>query len=184
MLSKSRGAAKRGFGVSILIRSGEQAAKRKGNIKPTNHMKTQTLLKMVRFTCATLACAALLPLSSQGADEMKAMKGGEHLMMLNNIETKKQLDSLKTGDTLTMVCAKCKTVWASRVRQGAKGAEVLMAKGQPQEVVGTHACKGCNSTLTTEARAGPGSSASATPPSSPRPPPRPPPLRRRDRPAG
>lgn len=111
-------------------------------------MKTQTLLKTVRFTCATLAFAALLPLASQGADEMKPMKGGEHLMMLNNVETKKQLDSLKTGDTLTMVCAKCKTVWSSRVRQGAKGAEVLMAKGQPQEVIGTHACKGCNSTLT------------------------------------
>jgi hypothetical protein len=103
---------------------------------------------MLGLACATLACAALLPLTSQAADEMKPMKGGEHLMMLNNIETKKQLDSLKTGDTLTMVCAKCKTVWTSRVRQGAKGAEILMARGQPQEVIGTHACKGCNSTLT------------------------------------
>ncbi len=111
-------------------------------------MKKYTILKTIRLACATLACTAMLPVALQAADVMKPMKGGEHLMMLNKVDTKKDLDALKTGDTFTMVCAKCKTVWTSRVRQGAKGAEVLMAHGQPQEIIGTHACKGCNSTLT------------------------------------
>ena len=34
------------------------------------------------------------------------------------------------------------------MKQGVKGAQLLSEGGQPTEVVGTHACKGCNSTLT------------------------------------
>jgi transcription elongation factor Elf1 len=29
-----------------------------------------------------------------------------------------------------------------------KGAQLLMEKGQPKELIGTHACPGCNSTIT------------------------------------
>lgn len=94
------------------------------------------------------ALAAWLPGSANAAEEMKPMKGGEHLLMLNNIETKAQADALKPDATLAMVCAKCKTVYITRVKQGAKGAQVLMEKGQPKELIGTHACAGCNSTLT------------------------------------
>ena len=39
-------------------------------------------------------------------------------------------------------------MYVTRVKQGAKGAELLMAKGQPMELIGTHACAGCNSTIT------------------------------------
>ena len=81
-------------------------------------------------------------------DQMKPMKGGEHQMMLNQINTKEDLDALKTDDSVAMVCTKCKTVWVSRVKQGAKGAQLLMEGGQPMELIGSHACKGCNSTLT------------------------------------
>ena len=94
------------------------------------------------------AIAVSLPATALGADTMKPMKGGEHLLMLQGLNTKKDLDALKTGDSIAMVCAKCKTVWVTRVKQGAKGAELLAANGQPTEVIGTHACKGCNSTLT------------------------------------
>ena len=96
-----------------------------------------------------MAMAAWLPTTVTAADEpMKPMKGGEHLLMLNKVETKAQADALKPDDTIAMVCAKCKTVYVTRVKQGVKGAQLLMEKGQPKELIGTHACAGCNSTIT------------------------------------
>ena len=47
-----------------------------------------------------------------------------------------------------MVCAKCKTVWTTRIKQGAHGGQVLNEHGQPTELIGTHTCKGCGSILT------------------------------------
>ena len=112
-------------------------------------MKTGTsIIKRITFTCAALASAASLTLTTGAAEQMKSMKGSEHLVMLNGITTKKELDALKTDDSVAMVCAKCKTVWVTRVKQGTKGAQILNEAGQPTEVIGTHACKGCNSTLT------------------------------------
>lgn len=97
-----------------------------------------------------LAMAASLPLTARAADEtkpMKPMKAGEHQLMLG-IKTKQDVDALKTDDSIAMVCAKCKTVWVARVKQGTKGAQLLTEDGQPKELIGTHACAGCNSTLT------------------------------------
>jgi hypothetical protein len=97
-----------------------------------------------------IAMAAWLPTVATAADDapMKPMKGSEHLLMLNKIETKAEADALKPDDTIAMVCAKCKTVYVTRVKQGVKGAQILMANGQPKELIGTHACAGCNSTIT------------------------------------
>ena len=86
--------------------------------------------------------------TNTGAEQMKPMKGGEHLLMLNPVNATQDLNALKTDDTVAMVCAKCKTVWTSRVKQGVKGAQLLNEQGQPTELVGTHACQGCSSTLT------------------------------------
>lgn len=97
-----------------------------------------------------LAITAWLPGTIQAQEkkaEMKPMKGGEHQMMLG-VKTKQEVDALKTDDSIAMVCAKCKTVWVSRVKQGVKGAQLLMQGGQTKELIGTHACKGCNSTIT------------------------------------
>lgn len=97
-----------------------------------------------------IACGAWLAPSASAADEtkpMKPMKGGEHLLMLRGVSTKHEVDSLKTGDSVAMVCAKCKTVWVSRVKRGIKGAQLLNEHGQPTELIGTHACGGCKSTL-------------------------------------
>lgn len=88
-----------------------------------------------------------LALNLNAAEEMKPMKGGEHLLMLQGVSTKQEVDALKTGDSVAMVCAKCKTVWVSRVKRGAKGAQLLMEGGRTSEIIGTHGCKGCNSTL-------------------------------------
>ncbi len=96
-----------------------------------------------------MACAAFaLALTTNAAEQMKPMKGGEHLLMLSGINTRQELDALKTDDSIAMVCAKCKTVWVTRVKQGVKGAQILNEHGQPTELIGTHACKGCNSTWT------------------------------------
>ena len=95
-----------------------------------------------------LAFASGCATNSSTGDQMKPMKGGEHQMMLNKIETTQEFAALKTDDTMAMVCAKCKTVWVSRVKQGMKGAEIMMAGGQTRELIGTHACAGCNSTIT------------------------------------
>lgn len=95
-----------------------------------------------------IALTAWLPTNINAAEEMKPMKGSEHLLMLQKVETKAQADALKPDDTFAMVCAKCKTVYITRVKQGVKGAQLMMEKGQPKELIGTHACAGCNSTLT------------------------------------
>ncbi len=109
-----------------------------------NTFKTHlTSLGMLIALAATLFSAN----RAAAADEMKPMKGGEHQTMLG-VSTKQQVDALKTGDTMAMVCAKCKTVWTSRVKQGLKGAEIMVADGNTAELIGTHACKGCNSRLT------------------------------------
>src|SRR6266581_1281312 len=96
---------------------------------------------------SALAMAAWVPNTARAAEQMKPMKGGEHLLMLQGINTKQEADALKTDDSIAMVCAKCKTVWVSRVKQGAKGAQLLMEGGQPKELIGTHACAGCKSTI-------------------------------------
>ena len=96
-----------------------------------------------------LTMAVWLPTTATAADEpMKPMKGGEHMLMLQGINTKAQADALKPDDTIAMVCAKCRTVWTTRVKQGVKGAELLLGNGKTTELVGTHACKGCKSTIT------------------------------------
>ena len=99
-----------------------------------------------------IAMAAWLPTTAYAQDEtktMKPMKGGEHqMMLLKGVSTKQEVDALKTGDSIAMVCAKCKTVWVTRVKQDMKGAQLLMQNGQTTELIGTHACKGCNSKLT------------------------------------
>lgn len=120
--------------------------------------KTETPMKNTIVTKLLLSVGVVAALSfvsgcatntGSSAEQMKPMKGGEHMLMLNNrIETTQQVAELKPDDTMAMVCSKCKTVWTTRVKQGVKGAQLLMEDGQPTELIGTHACPGCNSTLT------------------------------------
>ena len=112
-------------------------------MKKQNILTTGTVALAISAMLAGTGCA-----TGPEADQMKPMKGGEHMLMLNRVETTQDLNALRPDDTMTMVCAKCKTVWTTRVKQGVKGAQVLNERGQPTEVIGTHACKGCNSTLT------------------------------------
>ena len=116
-------------------------------------MKTvKTISKAILGTSMVfaLAMAASLPLTAGAADDtkpMKPMKGGEHLRMLNKVETKEQAEAVKPDDTFAMVCGKCKTVYVTRVKQGTKGAQLLMGSA-PAALIGTHACAGCGGTWT------------------------------------
>ena len=109
---------------------------------------TKRLSNCLTLSTIILAVAAVawLPGSVQ-AQDMKPMKGGEHLLMLNKIETTEQAAAVKSDDTFAMVCSKCKTVYVTRVKQGTKGAQLLMGSA-PTELIGTHACAGCSGTWT------------------------------------
>jgi hypothetical protein len=126
---------------------GKQQNKRQ-SMKNTNQLQKC----LVRSALAlAVAAVAWLPgtVSAQDTDApMKPMKGGEHLMMLNNITTIKEANAVKPDDSFVMVCAKCKTVYTTRVKQGSKGAQLLMVKGPAIELIGTHACAGCGGTWT------------------------------------
>ena len=111
-------------------------------------MKTNLRNRNVLGTVAAIAIAftAWLPRTASAADE--PMKGGQHLLHLQSLNTKKEVDALKTGDTIAMVCAKCKTVWIARVKADVTGAQILNEHGKPVEYIGTHACAGCKDTIT------------------------------------
>ncbi len=83
-------------------------------------MKTMTKKNLVGAGMAiAMAFAAWLPTTARAQDEtkpMKPMKGGEHQMMLNKIDTKEQAEAVKPDDTFAMVCGKCKTVYVTRVK--------------------------------------------------------------------
>ena len=113
-------------------------------------IKNNLLAKLILGTGLVSALSFLsgCATTTNTGDQMKPMKGGEHQMMLNKLDTKEDADALKTDDSIAMVCAKCKTVWVTRVKQGVKGAQLLMQNGLPTELLGTHACAGCNSTIT------------------------------------
>jgi hypothetical protein len=93
-------------------------------------MKTSSQI-LKKLALALAIVVAIGAVSSGAAEKMKPMKGAEHLMMLNKVETKAEADALKPDDTFAMVCAKCKTVYITRVKQGVKGAELLMSDGRP-----------------------------------------------------
>jgi hypothetical protein len=86
-----------------------------------------------------LAMVASLPLTVH-ADE--PMKGGPHLLQLLQIKTAAQVEALKPGDAIAMVCTKCKSSMIHTVTTE-KGHIKVMTVGEK------HTCPGCNSTITT-----------------------------------
>lgn len=84
----------------------------------------------------TLA-AVCFPIQARAADQMK---GAEHLLQLKGITTKAQAESLKPGDSIAMVCAKCKSVTFQNVTTE-KGHIKVVTVGEK------HLCPGCDSTI-------------------------------------
>jgi len=88
-----------------------------------------------------LALVAWLPGKANAQDQMPPMKGGEHMMMLNHVDTQAQAEELKPGDSIAMVCAKCKSVMVHNVTTE-KGHIKVMTVGEK------HLCPGCKGTIT------------------------------------
>lgn len=111
-------------------------------------MKTmKRISNCMALSTMTLAIATLAWLPGYAQDTnapMKPMKGGEHMMMLNKIETKAQADNLKPGDSIAMVCSKCKSVSVEFITKESKGNITKMTPGEK------HLCPGCGSTVTVE----------------------------------
>ncbi len=61
--------------------------------------------------------------------------------MLNEIKTREQAEALKPGDTIAMVCTKCKSVMVHNVTTE-KGHIQVMTVGEK------HLCPGCNTYIT------------------------------------
>jgi hypothetical protein len=106
-------------------------------------MKTNKTLSKITLgmgAAFALAMAASLPLTGRADEPMKPMKGGEMLMM-KPINTSAQAEELKPGDSIAMVCSKCKSVMLHNVATE-KGHIKIMTVGEK------HLCPGCNSTIT------------------------------------
>src|SRR6266704_3481801 len=93
-------------------------------------MKTN-IIKTTLIACAAVALA----FTANAADQ--TMKGAEHLLHLQGIKTKAQADALKPGDTMAMVCTKCKSVIVHNITTE-KGHIKTMTVGEK------HLCPGCN----------------------------------------
>ena len=117
-------------------------------MKNTNQLQKYLVRSALALAVAAVAWLPGTARAQDTATPMKPMKGGEHLMMLNKpITTTEQANALTPDDSIAMVCAKCKTVYVTRVKQGTKGAQLLMGPA-PTELIGTHACAGCGGTWT------------------------------------
>ncbi len=102
-------------------------------------MKTKfNILEKVSFyggLAAALAFGLLTPDTAR-ADEQ--LKGYERSLQMRGITTRAQAEVLKPGDSVAMVCAKCKTVAIQTV---------TVEKGHIKHVTPgeKHLCAGCNS---------------------------------------
>jgi len=121
----------------------DAATKQKQNERHKN-MKTVNKKNILGAGMAmAMALTAWLPTTASAADEtkpMKPMKGGEHLLMLQGINTEAQAEALKPGDSLAMVCAKCKSVTVENVNIE-KGHIKTVTLGEK------HLCPGCGGTI-------------------------------------
>jgi len=99
-------------------------------------MKTKmNPLRSFALAIAGLTLLGAAPVN-HAADPHMSMKGAEHLVYLNSPA---KAEELKKGDTVAMVCAKCKSVSVTRVEK---------QRGHWYTKSGTkHGCAGCGSEI-------------------------------------
>ncbi len=101
-------------------------------------MKVTNKVGLCAGLVVALTTVVWMPISTKAAEQMK---GAEHLLNLQGIKTQAEADALKPGDTMAMVCAKCKSVVVHNVTTE-KGHVKTMAVGEK------HLCPSCDSTIT------------------------------------
>ena len=87
------------------------------------------------------AGVSLLALATTVSAQQGAKGGGTKLLELSSIKTQAEVEALKPGDTIAMVCSKCKTVQISYVTTESKDHVKLLRPGEK------HTCPGCKSTM-------------------------------------
>src|SRR5262249_13509955 len=96
--------------------------------------KTQVKVGAALFAISLIAFIAGIS-GARGADTPTARGGASKLVEMTQIKTPAEAEALKPGDSIAMVCAKCKTVIVERIEQ---------QRGQRFMVPGAkHLCTGC-----------------------------------------
>lgn len=101
----------------------------------------QICISIILITIMVAAAMVWLPGSTR-AEDMKPMKGGEHMMLLQPLTTPEQAEALKPGDTIAMACPKCKTIMVEKVTVE-KGHINMTTPGEKL------LCSGCQTTIVT-----------------------------------
>jgi len=84
----------------------------------------------------SLALTTSVPLTTRAAEQLK----GAQVLMLKQIKTPAEAEALKSGDAITMVCIKCKSVMLHNISTE-KGHVKVMTVGEK------HLCPGCETTI-------------------------------------
>lgn len=93
-----------------------------------------------RLGAAAIMAVALMAMTSVNAGAADTGVKGNPPYKWAHVATKAEADAVKPGDSIAMVCAKCKTVSVTLVTQDAKTKTKLI----PGE---KHLCEGCKSTI-------------------------------------
>lgn len=93
-----------------------------------------------RLGATAIMAVALMALASVNAGAADTGVKGNPPYKWAPVATKAEADAVKPGDSIAMVCAKCKTVSVTLVTQDTKTKTKLI----PGE---KHLCEGCNSTI-------------------------------------
>jgi hypothetical protein len=101
----------------------------------TTGSHTKTILR-IGAACA-LAMAAWLPASTAPAQQVKGAQ-----LLMTHVTSPAQIENLKPGDAVAMVCAKCKSVMVHNVTTEKGHIQVMTVSSK-------HLCPGCGATITT-----------------------------------
>lgn len=102
-------------------------------------MKTKSLIGA--GLAFALAFATWIPNEANAAEKGSAKGGASDLMQMKQINTEAEVEALQPGDSMAMVCAKCKSVSVVRVEKESKGHVTRMIPGEK------HLCEGCGGTI-------------------------------------
>jgi hypothetical protein len=105
-------------------------------MKRTNKTLITTLASIALFSFASPLQAQYKAIGDDGVAASPKVR-----QMLNEIKTQKEAEALKPGDTIAMVCDKCKSVMIHNVTTD-KGHVQVMTVGEK------HLCPGCNTYIT------------------------------------
>lgn len=110
--------------------------KKKGTVMKTKH-NILSRLNLSSGLAVALAFAVWLPGAAHSAQHEKGAHG---MLQMQHITTQAQAEALKPGDSMSMVCAKCKVVMVQKVNTD-KAHVKMMTAGE--KVI----CHGCDGTV-------------------------------------